>query len=163
MLSIVPKFSLPQPHRLSITHFGSNRENSLGKIPDNSRLIGKSVPVGFSQNGSKHYRQTLYVIWDKAQGVFKLFEKFLWLDYTDENKYRQSRGSDHEATLNHGDVLGADFIPGTIVDQVNQKLILPDGRQIDGPTGDILDVHGRRILARDPEVHQKLRESEKEC
>jgi hypothetical protein len=160
MLSIVPQFSLPQLHRLSITHFGSHRENSLGKIPENSRLIGKSVPVG---DGSKHYRQTLYVIWDKAQGMFKLFESFLWLDFEKDKKYKTSKSTNHEATLNHGDVLGADFIPGTIVDQVNQKLILPDGRQIDGPTGDILDVHGRRILARDPEVHQKLRESEKEC
>jgi hypothetical protein len=139
--------------------FGNNRENSLGKIPENSRLIGHSSICVRNQ----HFRQTLYVVWDKTQKVFKLLEKFLVLDHEKEKKYNNCLSTDHEATLNHGDVLGADFIPGTIVDQVNQKLILPDGRQIDGPTGNILNVHGQPILIRDPEAHQKLKAQEKEC
>lgn len=168
MLCIAPSFSLQKTHRIAKSYFGNDRENSLGKIPENSRMIGHSSAIGYFQegDGAKHQRQNLFVIWDKASGLFKLLEKFIWLDYVGSKKYKGCKSTDHEATLNHGDVLGADFIPGTLVDQVNQKLILPDGRQIDGPTGDILDVHGRRILARNPDEHKKLNEAQteqKEC
>jgi hypothetical protein len=41
------------------------------------------------------------------------------------------------------------------VDQVGKKIIVPDGRSIDGPTGDIYNVHGDVLVFRDPSAQSK--------
>lgn len=47
-----------------------------------------------------------------------------------------------ETPIPQGMVLNKQFIEGAVVDQVNQKIFLPDGRSIDGPTGNVLNVQG---------------------
>jgi hypothetical protein len=44
---------------------------------------------------------------------------------------------------------------------VGKKIILPDGRWIDGPTGDIYNVHGDVLVYRNPEQAKKTTEAEK--
>jgi hypothetical protein len=47
-----------------------------------------------------------------------------------------------ETPILQGTVLNKQFIEGAVVDQVNQKILLPDGRSIDGPTGNVLSLQG---------------------
>ncbi len=101
---------------------------------------------------SKYAFQNL--VWDTPSNSFKLrVDNYLFGDYD---------GS-FEKTLNHGTVLSDDFVAGAIVDQVGKKIILPDGRWIDGPTGDIYNVHGTVLVHRDPKAEQQAKKDEKSC
>lgn len=123
---------------------------SYGKANPNCRILGHSTAVA---EGGNHYRHHLMILWDKAKSLFKVVEEFFYLDFQKTKSYIPCTTTDHEMVLNHGEVLGADFIEGAIVDQLNQRILLPDGRWIDGPTGDIYTAQDVLILSRDKAKH----------
>lgn len=92
------------------------------------------------------------VVWDTPSNSFKLrVDNYLMVTQHDS----------FEKILHHGTVLSDDFVAGAVVDQVGQKIILPDGRWIDGPTGDIYNVHGNVLVYRNPDEAKKMLAEEK--
>lgn len=86
------------------------------------------------------------VVWDVDTQRF-----CLRLDFYSNTKQKQDNGNDpYERPLNHGEVLPGTLVAGAMVDQVNKRITLPDGRWIDGPTGNIYSVHGDLLIAKDP-------------
>ena len=132
------------------------RESSkIGEPMASSRLEGKKS-YNATKDGSMWYMsQFQHIVWDTPSDRFKL--RVTWYKDT-------SLESSRENAILHGTVLGDDFIAGAIVDQVSQKIILPDGRSIDGPTGDIYNVHGDVLIHRDPKkAAQQLHDEGKVC
>ena len=131
---------------------------TFGKICASTRLLGKfSLAIG-----DKRTRQAFSkLVWDTPtdtshSGTFKLRT-----DVYDGNNERVNR---YELDLPHGLALNDDFVAGAIVDQVGKKIILPDGRWIDGPTGDIYNVHGDVLIHRDSKAEQQAKnKGDKEC
>lgn len=127
---------------------------SFGKICASTRILGKFVLTV----GDKRTRQAFAkVVWDTPSDSFKL--------RTDIYDGSNSRSSCYEIDVPHGLTLSDDFVAGAIVDQVGKKIILPDGRSIDGPTGDIYNIHGTIVLYKDRTRAKAEKEKlgEKEC
>lgn len=88
------------------------------------------------------------VVWDVDAQQF-----CLRLDFYNNAKINDDDGSrPYERPLNHGEVLPGTLVAGAMVDQVNKRITLPDGRWIDGPTGNIYSVHGDLLIAKDPKL-----------
>ncbi len=106
---------------------------SSNPTPD-SRLVAVSYD-------EKHMVRSR-VVWDAEKENFLIRHESFW--FCSDGRLDNAI----ESPLNHGDALSGVFPAGTIVDQFNRKLILPDGKKIDGPTGDILSLHGDVFLSR---------------
>jgi hypothetical protein len=132
------------------------RESSrMGEPIVSSRLEGKKFFNATKDGATWYYSQFQHIVWDSPTSQFKL-RVTLYKD----NGLDTSR----ENGILHGTLLGDDFIAGAIVDQVGKKIILPDGRWIDGPTGDIYNVHGAVLIHRDPKkAAQHLNDEGKVC
>jgi hypothetical protein len=132
-----------------------DRETEVfGKICASARILGKfALSVG-----DKRTRQAFAkVVWDTPSDTFKL--------RTDIYDGSHCRVSGYELDVPHGIALSDDFVAGAIVDQVSKKIMLPDGRSIDGPTGDVYNVHGTVVLYKDRVRAKAEKEKllEKEC
>jgi hypothetical protein len=147
MTCLMPRFCGTKEQR-------DSESQSISGAFSSGRLQGK---MGFSAaETARKYASSKYafqnVVWDTPSHSFKLrIDNYLIVEHLDS----------FEKTLNHGTVLSDDFVAGAIVDQVGQKIILPDGRWIDGPTGDIYNVHGDVLVYRNPEQAKKTTEAEK--
>jgi hypothetical protein len=126
-LMTVPLRFQGKAHRDQQTHCSSN-------VTPNSRLVAVSYD-------EKHMIRSR-VIWDAEQQHFLIRHESFW--FCSDGRLDNAI----ESPLNHGDTLSGVFPAGTVVDQFNQKLILPDGKKIDGPSGDIFNVHGDVFLSR---------------
>jgi hypothetical protein len=89
------------------------------------------------------------LVWDTDSNRF--VERFDVYSDTPELK------SSSEREVYHSRVLNGDYVSGAVVDQVKQRIVLPDGGWIDGPTGDIYSVQGLMLFKRSG----PLEESEK--
>jgi hypothetical protein len=122
--------------------------NRFGSPIQSSRMVGKNSYSGAAYEGgwTKQFFMIQHIVWDSVSSAFKnmiaTYQDFQRITY-------------RERAIQHGDVLSNDFIAGAIVDQVGKKIILPDGRSIDGPTGDIYNVHGDVLVFRDPSAQSK--------
>ena len=118
---------------------GKSERDSQTRYPSNPTPDSRLVAI---TNDDKYMLRSR-VIWDQDKPQFLLRHEYF-------NVYNNHGGLEGaiESSLNHGDTLSGVFPAGTVVDQFNQKLILPDGKKIDGPTGDIFNVHGDVFLSR---------------
>lgn len=97
---------------------------------DECRMVGRLLST--SGEYFKVTRQML--LWDDSTSRFKLRY----------DSYNFSYQDGCEMPLADGTMLSDDFMAGAIVDQTNQRIILPDGRWIDGPSGAIHTVQGTK-------------------
>lgn len=119
--------------------FGSTRaerDDAFAKggqgIPDERYVI-----TGYSRllkNTDYAVTEKKALVWDTAA------DQFIYRTETFSRKFAENRLdiTSEELTI-PGNTMWDD---GVFVDQKNKRLILPDGRWIDGPTGDLYSVHG---------------------
>jgi hypothetical protein len=111
---------------------------------------------------SYHYRER--IVWDTPGQEFILrADASMGLMAMNFSNY--SLQNSKETPIPQGTVLNKQFIEGAVVDQVNQKIILPDGRAIDGPTGNVLNVHGdvRVYGSKEEALKAKKENTQKSC
>lgn len=115
--------------------------SSINGTLASSRLMGR-IQQSMSDKGKRH--SFLNIVWDSTTSQFKVRQDI----YDNYHSHKDS----YERQLHHATLLSDDFVAGAIVDQVGKRITLPDGRWIDGPTGNIYNVHGELILQRKPET-----------
>lgn len=117
-----------------------------GLDPATVRMMGRCR--NFSVESAEYFSR-LSVVWSQEKQGFVQVEEQCYY-----NKDKKTYGTPGPVGLNfdlrHGSVLSGDFVAGTLVDGANKRLILPDGRWIDGPTGNIYSAHGDLLMTLDP-------------
>jgi hypothetical protein len=109
-----------------------------------------------------HYRER--IVWDTPGQEF-ILRADATMGLMAMNFSNYSLQNSKETPIPQGTVLNKQFIEGAVVDQVNQKIILPDGRAIDGPTGNVLNVHGdvRVYGSKEEALKAKKENTQKSC
>jgi hypothetical protein len=152
---MLTRFNPSPPPRFRSTLTEREKASETYRTPmPGSRLMG-NLQYTRSENNTRHAIQQ--IVWDTPSESF--IHRFDSYDAADENKIAYTVRV--EKPLPHATVLPSDFVPGTLVDQVQKRLVLPDGRWNDGPTGDIYSVHDIVVMHRDPDKAKKAAAAEK--
>jgi hypothetical protein len=139
------KSYLPNGQTLQFSSTQQEREAAfLAKketIPD-ARWV-KNTYVKHPEYSQESIFQTEALVWDSEHHSF--FERYEKFHQGQVHKDRDCQGSmERKIVGNH--VLDS----GVYVDSTNQRLILPNGTWIDGPTGILHNVHGQPYERNNP-------------
>lgn len=125
------------------------------------RLMGSIRSVSdvnkFSKSGAL---ETQYLRWNPDETAFELVYERGIAQGREGNyppHYRTDFPLVHAVQMAHGEVVPGDLCPGAIVDQQNKRIVLPDGRWIDGPTGDHYNPYGYLLLSKDGSKEPKAK------
>lgn len=89
------------------------------------------------------------IVWDTPNKRFALrHDQFFQRTWGDSYSY--------EEFLPHQAVLSDSFVAGAVVDQEHSRIYLPDGRWIDGPTGQVYTVHGEPLAKLSQQAAKEL-------
>jgi hypothetical protein len=122
------------------------------------RIMGQVRQAPNIENATRCELETQYLRWNQETKKFELmFERALasQRETTYVKQWQTNYPLKQSIPVAHGEMLSGDLAPGAVVDQINQRILFADGRWMDGPTGDLYNVHGMLILSRDPKRHPK--------
>lgn len=101
------------------------------------RLEGRSQFTASDGKNRHHFKS---LVWDTNQKQF--------VERVDIYNTAHGWTDCYERPVFHSRMLSDDYVAGAIVDQVNQRIILPNGQWIEGPTGDIYTVQNTVVVKR---------------